>query len=64
MTAALRSLEPDLSISALGGPGMEMAGAEMVADSQELAMMGFSEVVGALPTLLRVRRRIWRYLVD
>jgi lipid-A-disaccharide synthase len=43
---------------------MEQAGVEMVADSQELAMMGFSEVIAALPTLLRVRRRIWRHLVD
>jgi lipid-A-disaccharide synthase len=64
LTAALRSLAPDLEISALGGPAVEQAGAKMVADSRELAVMGFSEVVGALPTLLRARRRIWRHLVD
>jgi len=43
---------------------MEQAGVEMVADSKELALMGFSEVIAALPTLLRVRRRIWRHLVE
>ena len=62
--AALRSVEPELRISALGGTEMKQAGAEMVADSAELAVMGFSEVVATLPTLLRVRRRIWRHLSD
>ena len=64
MVAALRSIEPDLRISALGGAGMEQAGAEIVAASADLAVMGFSEVVATLPTLLRVRRRIWRHLID
>jgi lipid-A-disaccharide synthase len=64
LMAALRSIEPDLRISALGGPSMEQAGAEIVADSAELAVMGISEVVGTLPTLLRARRRIWRHLLD
>ncbi len=64
MVAALRSIEPDLRISALGGPGMEKAGAEIVAASADMAVMGFSEVVGTLPTLLRVRRRIWQHLSD
>lgn len=64
MTVALRSLAPDIEISALGGPAVEQAGANMVGDSRELSVMGFSEVVGALPTLLRARRRIWRHLVD
>ena len=62
MTAALRTLNPDLRVSALGGPAMERAGAEMIADSAELAIMGFSEVIGSLPTLLKVRRRIWQHL--
>ena len=56
MTAALKSIEPDLRISALGGTGMEQSGVEMVANSSEIAVMGFSEVVATLPTLLRVRR--------
>ena len=64
LTAALRSIDPKLRISALGGPSMEHAGVEIVADSSELAVMGFSEVISALPTVLRVRRRIRQHLVD
>jgi len=64
LTAALRSLVPEIRISALGGPDMARAGAELIADSAELAIMGFSEVVASLPTLLKVRRRIWRHLDD
>ncbi len=64
LTAALRSIDPNLRISALGGPLMERAGVEMIADSSELAVMGISEVLATLPTLLRVRRRIWQHLVD
>ena len=64
MTAALRFLAPGLRISALGGPAMERAGAEIVADAASLAIMGFSEVVAMVPTLLQVRRRIWRHLVE
>jgi lipid-A-disaccharide synthase len=51
-------------ISALGGQGLAKAGAELVADSRELSVMGFSEVAAALPTLIRVRNRIWNHLKD
>jgi len=64
LTAALWALDPNVRISALGGPGLEKAGVEVVADSRELAIMGFSEVVGTLPTLLRARRRIWDHLSE
>ncbi|MEN8007464.1 MAG: lipid-A-disaccharide synthase [Candidatus Krumholzibacteriota bacterium] len=64
LTAALSSMDPDLRISALGGAGLEQAGAEIIADSAELAVMGFSEVISALPTLLRVKNRIGRHLVE
>ena len=64
LAAALRSLDPEVRISALGSPGLAEAGCEMVADSHELAVMGFSEVVGALPALLRARKRIWKHLRD
>ncbi len=43
---------------------MAAAGVEMVADAEELSVMGFSEIVGALPTLLKVRSRIWRHLKE
>ena len=64
MTAALRSIDPEIRISALGGPNLKQAGAEIIADSSELAVMGISEVISALPTLLRVKDRIGRHLID
>jgi len=62
LVAALHSIDPDIRISALGGPALKQAGAEIVADSSELAVMGISEVISALPTLLRVKNRINKYL--
>ncbi len=62
MTAALRSFAPQVRISALGGSEMATAGADLIADSHSVAVMGFSEIVGALPEILRVRRRIWDFL--
>lgn len=64
LAAALWSLDPELRISALGGPGLEVAGVPLVADSRDLSIMGFSEVAAALPTLLKVRRRIWQHLTE
>jgi lipid-A-disaccharide synthase len=62
LTAALRSSDPGVRISALGGPGLAEAGCELVADAHEVAVMGFSEVLAALPALLRTQKRIWRHL--
>lgn len=62
LTAALRSLDPDLRISALGGPALGEAGAEIVQPSSELAVMGISEVIRALPAVLGARRRLWKWL--
>ncbi len=64
LVAALRSLDPDIRISALGGPALKQAGVEIVADSSELAVMGISEVISALPTLMKVRNRIRQYLTE
>jgi len=62
LIAALRSLVPDVRISALGGPQMAAAGAEIVADAEEVAVMGFSEIISALPAIMKVRRRLWDFI--
>ncbi len=62
LAAALRRRRPDLRLSAVGGPALAAAGAEIVQASGPLAIMGFGEVLGALPRLLAARRRIWRHL--
>jgi len=64
LAAALREADPSVRITALGSPRLADAGCEMVADSHELAVMGFSEVLGALPAIVRARRRVWRHLAD
>lgn len=62
LAAALRRRRPDLRLTAVGGPALEAAGAEIIQPSGPLAIMGFGEVVGALPRLLAARRRVWRHL--
>jgi lipid-A-disaccharide synthase len=64
LIAALRSLAPDLKISALGGTLMAAAGARVIRSSQDLAVMGLSEVVSSLPTILRARREVFSFLAS
>lgn len=58
MTAALRSLDPHVRISAMGGSALERAGADVVQASDGLSVMGFSEVLRILPTVARARRNL------
>jgi len=62
LLAALREERPQLRFSALGGSALAMAGAEVVQASEEIAVMGFGEVLASLPAILRARRRVWRHL--
>ncbi len=62
LTAALRRRDPDLRISALGGPLLAAAGAEIVQESSAVAVMGVGEVVRSLPQIMRVRRRVGSFL--
>ncbi|MFH2053638.1 MAG: lipid-A-disaccharide synthase [bacterium] len=62
LISALRSLDPDLRISAMGGELVAAAGAEIVASSEPLAVMGFTEVVQAWPEIRSARRSIDRFL--
>jgi lipid-A-disaccharide synthase len=62
LVAALRRLRPDVRISALGGPALALTGSEIVAASDEIAVMGFGEVVSRVRPILRTRRLVWRHL--
>ncbi len=62
LLSALRDREPRLRCSALGGPALAMAGAEIVQTSTDIAVMGFGEVAAALPAILRARRRVLGHL--
>lgn len=62
LAGRLRDRIPGVRLVGLGGSRMERAGVELLADLDTLAVMGFAEVVGSLPSLLRVRWRVWRFL--
>lgn len=62
LAARLRERIPGVRLVGLGGSRMEAAGVELMADLDTLAVMGFAEVLGSLPSLLAVRWRVWRLL--
>jgi len=52
----LRQRFPDAQFAGIGGEAMRAAGFEAWHDAQELAVMGFAEVLSHLPRLLKLRR--------
>ncbi len=64
LITALLNQDPNLRFSALGDSVLAAAGAELVQSAHEIAVMGFGEVVTALPELIAARRRIWRHLKE
>ena len=58
----LRLLWPRAALTGLGGPRMEAAGVELLAGLDELAVMGFAEVVSHLPFFWRLENRIAKLL--
>jgi len=49
----IKKLDPAAAIRCWGGQLMKDAGGELVKDYKDLAFMGFAEVIGNLPTILR-----------
>ena len=64
LIARLREHVPDAEFVGVGGPRMRAAGCESLADAEQLAVMGLFEVLGHLPRLWRLRRRLVRYFTD
>ncbi len=62
LVSALRSLDPDLRISALGGRHVESRGAELVHSSARLGVMGFAEVLHAWPAIAAARKAVGGFL--
>ena len=56
LITALRDRSPDARIIGVAGPRMRAAGCEALADAEELAVMGLTEVLRHLPRLLKLRR--------
>ena len=57
---ALRERVPGVRCFGVAGPKMIAAGCEAWARSEELAVMGLTEVLRHLPRLLRLRGELWR----
>ncbi len=55
---ALRVRVPDVRVVGIAGPKMRAAGCELLADADELALMGLTEILRHLPRLVLLRRRI------
>jgi lipid-A-disaccharide synthase len=51
---ALRKLEPDLRCTGMGGPHLRAAGLEALFRTEDLSVMGITEVAGQLPRILRM----------
>jgi lipid-A-disaccharide synthase len=59
---ALRTLEPAVELSGLGGPRMAAAGMRVIADVTDVATIGTSEVLGRLPRIVAAYRTLARAL--
>ena len=59
---ALRETAPSLRVCAMGGDRMREAGAEILIDSSELAVVGITEVLGRILGLWKAYRRLKKIL--
>jgi lipid-A-disaccharide synthase len=57
LVEALRGLGP-CEVRGVAGPALRAAGVRAVVPMEEVAVLGFAEVLGALPQLLRARARL------
>ena len=60
---ALRRRFPDARFAGVAGPRMKAAGCESWFDSEQLSVMGLTEVLRHLPRLLRLRGALRRRIV-
>ncbi len=60
----LLARDPQLRLYGLGGERMADAGVELLADLDDLAVMGIAEVARRLPYFVGLRRRVSRFLLD
>jgi len=61
---AIRKRIPDAQFEGVAGPAMIVAGCKPLANAEDLAVMGITEVIRHLPRLLRIRRRLLRHFLE
>lgn len=59
LARALRRRIPGVRLLGLGGARMKAEGVQLLAELDDLAVMGFAEVLSRLPYFLRLRRRVF-----
>ncbi|AEY02338.1 lipid-A-disaccharide synthase [Oceanimonas sp. GK1] len=60
----LRRRHPDAIFEGIAGPQMQAEGCRALFDMDELAVMGLVEVLGRLPRILHIRKRIIAHFID
>jgi len=63
LISALRNTRPDLRVYAFGGLKMKEAGAQLVHNTLDTAVVGVFEVIRALPKLLALEQKILSWVV-
>ncbi len=58
LVRAFREIDPAVSFFGVGGPAMDAAGVERLFPMDDLALIGLAEIVGHLPRLGRLFRRL------
>lgn len=58
LVGAMRRLDPDLSFYGVGGARMKAAGVALIADAADMAVVGLTEVVVKLLSLIRIMHRL------
>lgn len=58
LVEAIRRRDPAASVRAWGGDALQAAGAELVYHYREFSVMGFAEVLGALPKFRRLLKEV------
>jgi lipid-A-disaccharide synthase len=58
LVRAMHQIDPGLAFYGVGGKRMQTAGVELLADVADMAVVGLTEVVFKLGTILRVMRRL------
>jgi len=61
---AIHEQHPDVIFEGVAGPRMREAGCVALADIEQLSVMGLAEILGRLPALLALRRRLSRHFTD
>jgi lipid-A-disaccharide synthase len=58
LATALKQRLPDVSLFGMGGPQMRAAGVDVITDYSEVSVVGITEILSHLPSLIRAMRHL------